>query len=510
MIRVLVAEDELPLLRGISRLIEGLNEDFKVVKMAKTGKEAMDYLEQEQVDVIFTDINMPVVDGLKLLEYVRAKIPCAVSVVISGYQDFTYAQKALQYGVKNYLIKPVDKKELSQLLEQVQDAFYAREREWKEQILESMVHGKVVQGKNQGRADIVIGKIYPVYLIAKAYCLYDLEDEGTGSEVWRKLKVEEFPWLAQYRVAKIYSYDGRNSNEMLLLLEAEDRPDVEGLLAKMREWGEIACPIAAAAGEPVEDGTNLRKDIGKLRKMIYTNWVYGRSGIVDQGSARTFHLHKTSGEALQYMIKNRQFKDFRRLMMDVKEQMRTEQVTQYAMELCLSDIMMLLRTYGAVEQGKEKGDMRYDINGMAARAENLDGIFEEFLLWCHEMMFMEKEKDTKALMEKLDVYIQTHYKEPLSTKMLSLEFGLVPSYLSKLFYDYKGFTPNHYIQEIRIEKAKELLTGCPEMMTKDIALMIGYVDPSYFSKVFKKSTGVYPSEYRANDMHGRLLWEKQQ
>ncbi len=115
MIKVLVAEDELPLLRGISRLIEKINSDFTVVKMAKTGKEAMDYLEEYPVDVVFTDINMPVVDGLELLEYVSGKMPSAASVVISGYQDFTYAQKALRFGVKNYLVKPVDKKELEQL-----------------------------------------------------------------------------------------------------------------------------------------------------------------------------------------------------------------------------------------------------------------------------------------------------------------------------------------------------------------------------------------------------------
>ena len=143
--------------------------------------------------------------------------------------------------------------------------------------------------------------------------------------------------------------------------------------------------------------------------------------------------------------------------------------------------------------------MKYEINGIVVRADSLDEIFEEFLIWCHELMFMESEEDTKALMGKLDLYIQTHYKDALSTKMLALKFGLVPSYLSKLFQDYKGLTPNHYIQEIRIEKAKELLADCPGMMTKDIALMIGYADPSYFSKVFKKSTGVYPSEYRIKD-----------
>ena len=187
----------------------------------------MDYLEEYPVDVVFTDINMPVVDGLKLLEYVSGKMPSAASVVISGYQDFTYARKALQFGVKNYLVKPVDKKELEQLLERLRDGFYDRERERKGRMLGDMVHGKIVQGKRQGQRAAALCRIYPVYLIAKAYCVHGLEDEEAGTEVWKDWKVEEFPWFDRYGIERIYSYDGRNANEILLLLEAEDRPDVE-------------------------------------------------------------------------------------------------------------------------------------------------------------------------------------------------------------------------------------------------------------------------------------------
>ena len=90
--------------------------------------------------------------------------------------------------------------------------------------------------------------------------------------------------------------------------------------------------------------------------------------------------------------------------------------------------------------------------------------------------------------------------------MLAQEFGLVPSYLSRLFREYKGITPNHYIQDIRIEKSKEILVSCPTVMTKDIALMVGYVDffRVIFLKYFKKNTGVSPSEYRMNCQSGRL------
>ena len=109
MITVLVAEDEKPLLRGIKKFIEEIDSRFTVVKCAVNGKEAMDYLSVNQVDVVFTDINMPLVDGLELMKYLREEHPETVVIVISGYSDFEYAQKAIRYGVKEYLLKPIVK-----------------------------------------------------------------------------------------------------------------------------------------------------------------------------------------------------------------------------------------------------------------------------------------------------------------------------------------------------------------------------------------------------------------
>ena len=85
----------------------------------------------------------------------------------------------------------------------------------------------------------------------------------------------------------------------------------------------------------------------------------------------------------------------------------------------------------------------------------------------------------------------------MSSDVCSSDLGLVSPYLSRLFKAYKGLTPSQYIQNIRLNNAKELLTAYPNITSKDIAGMVGYQDPLYFSKIFKKNTGIYPSEYRA-------------
>lgn len=126
MIKVLIAEDEFPLLRGIARLIEKADPDFSVVMLAKNGKEVLEYLENHEVDVVFTDINMPIVDGLQVLKYIKEKHPQIISVVISGYQDFLYAQQAVRYEAKRYLIKPIENHELCALLKELKEQIGVR------------------------------------------------------------------------------------------------------------------------------------------------------------------------------------------------------------------------------------------------------------------------------------------------------------------------------------------------------------------------------------------------
>ncbi|HJB47353.1 MAG TPA: response regulator [Candidatus Mediterraneibacter surreyensis] len=123
MIKVLVAEDEKPLLRGIKMLVEEIDSHFTVVKCAVNGKEAIEYLSANRVDVVFTDINMPIVDGLELMKYLSAEHPETIVVVISGYNDFEYAQKAIRFGVKEYLLKPIVKEELAAILKRIEESF---------------------------------------------------------------------------------------------------------------------------------------------------------------------------------------------------------------------------------------------------------------------------------------------------------------------------------------------------------------------------------------------------
>lgn len=266
MIKVLVAEDEMPLLRGIRIMIERISPEFSVVKCALNGREAVDYLKENPVDVIFTDINMPLLDGIELMKIIHENYPEIIVVAISGYNDFHYAQQAIEYQVKRYLLKPIVMEDMEALLEEIQREYNERnERKERERIVDALCTGL---------------------------------------------------------------------------------------------------------------GGNLKEDILKESTAL-------------------------------------------------------------------------------------------------------------------------KRESTEELMQRVEVYIREHLTEPITVKELASEFGLVAPYLGKLFKDYTGYTPGQYIQMLRIEHAKCLLSVNGELLAKDVAELVGYTDPAYFSKLFKKKVGVWPSEFKA-------------
>jgi YesN/AraC family two-component response regulator len=122
---VVVAEDEELQLNSLARKIEAVDEDFCVAGMAQTGKQAWDLVCSLEPDVLITDINMPVMSGIDLLEKVRERFPLMGCIIISGFSDFEYTRSAIQLKISDYLLKPVDTEELKETLGRLKKTFHS-------------------------------------------------------------------------------------------------------------------------------------------------------------------------------------------------------------------------------------------------------------------------------------------------------------------------------------------------------------------------------------------------
>lgn len=98
-------------------------------------------------------------------------------------------------------------------------------------------------------------------------------------------------------------------------------------------------------------------------------------------------------------------------------------------------------------------------------------------------------------MAAVETYLEDHFADPITSRTLSDQFGLVPAYLAKLFKEHRGVSPSKYLINLRIEKARELMQSQPGLQVKEISSLVGFGDSLYFSRVFKKETGIWPTEY---------------
>ena len=118
--RVIIAEDEKHIAKNIAKHIEAENPCFKVCGIYSNGEDALNAIKQQPPDVVFTDISMPVMSGLELASKIHHTMNNVKCVIITGYADFQYAKEALHYGVRDYLLKPVDKEELHRVLKELE------------------------------------------------------------------------------------------------------------------------------------------------------------------------------------------------------------------------------------------------------------------------------------------------------------------------------------------------------------------------------------------------------
>jgi len=128
-INVIVVEDEKRIAKNIAKLIEQTNPLFKVVDIFSNGEDALTYIEKYPPQVVFTDISMPIMDGLELVNRIYESKHYIHCVILTGYADFSYAQSAVRSGVKDYLLKPVNVDELQAALKRIEVAFLAANKD---------------------------------------------------------------------------------------------------------------------------------------------------------------------------------------------------------------------------------------------------------------------------------------------------------------------------------------------------------------------------------------------
>lgn len=508
----MILEDEPPIARSIKNFIEAANPLFKVVSCVYDGIEALPILESVKPDVIFTDIRMPVMDGITLISHIRETMPETIIVILSGYQEFEYARKSIQFGVFDYLLKPISVNILTSLLEKIAIEVQTKKDELERSYIYNILNGDIPNYYNKN-IEFSYNYYVVILLCAGSFVTFSMDCLNPAKDYWAEFNLENLVSECIDKEEKAWAFVGKSSTERIVILGLN-----EYCVEKMDTLSERLVSILPSSRFPttmiISDSVSSIKDTKLVSQFLRTslnkNIIIGMSQVIKLYKSNVNILTQEETYNIDSYVENRlrlsaQQSNIDMFKSDLKilfENWEKSKLPQVIVEKLLKIIIYITYHYTATFPPYNPSDLELEINESVSNSYSFDELFDnlwhifENLLKKNVKNTDEKDDMKKSLMQKIDDFIKLNLTEPINNQILSDKFGLVPSYLSKLFKDYKGLTPSEYLTALRIEKAKDLINNRSDILLKDIASTVGYTNQFYFSRVFKKETGLWPSEYK--------------
>lgn len=497
MINVLVVEDEPPIQRMICKTISEMDREFSVRYTAFNGIQAQRILEAEEVDVVFTDIMMIGGDGITLLQYLHEYRPEIQTVVLSGYDKFEYAKQAYKNGVTDYLLKPVNKTELRDILEVLKKQYHLRMGNRRQECFKNLLDGSEILQKSCFYDELQASSWYLLLIRMRSRgCVKG----GMNPEFQKNI---ESGLVKMFGNEDTVFQTSDGAGEYVVAVK-DSITDVEAKALELLNTVGQSDGVIAIAGllEPVRV-QDFRQYVLELRIQIMTESIYGKSCYSCGGRFCPPHddtwEKDVKTEAFSVMVKALKAGDTRgacsqldAFMREFEEKNKTcMAIENFMMEFLErgkgSSHSVRASVWNAVYETFSYGELKTRVFQLV---ERMNGQEEE----------LAEDGSSEGAMPQMVVmieqYLVDNYQRNIRAGELSMEFGFVSEYISRIFKKYVGLSPSRYLTKIRMEKACQLIKNHPEIQVKEVADQVGYKDIHYFSKVFRKEMGVWPSEYK--------------
>lgn len=460
MFRVLIADDENSVVQSLTGSIPWEELGLEVVKTAQDGTAVLEYVQREGIDIAILDIRMPGMNGLELCNQLRMQNERIQLIIASGYAEFAYAEKAIQYGVIGYCLKPLDYTQVTRFLRKaVQNLGRERhiiDREDLMEILERQDENEIQECLSQ------FGFDQEKYFIAVS----------SGE---RKLDALETAGISVRLGRKQWGYIMK-TNRIRQLGDALDQ---------LTDWSGIGYIQQALQGDVIYEAFE------ECTARAFQYFVDEQNRIcpqLDEWRANRWL------DGIQRKVQADQWESLDSMLDDIGKKGREDFTVRSALRLC-----NLIFSH-SLFRDEENDYYIYSIEQLV----NTYGNFSEMLRQLQDFLKenatgTESEQNfTNATFMKLIKYVNENYRSEISLTGAAQVLNMNSNYISQLFKKETGITFVHYITQKRLEDAKELLTTTKKPLT-DIALEVGFNDTFHFIKTFKKVIGMTPGQYRTNN-----------
>ena len=466
--KVLVVEDEKLIRQGIAAMIKRSGIPVEEVIECNNGLSAMDVLSKEQIDVVFTDIRMPKMNGIELVQAMQELDNPPLAVAISGYDDFSYAVEMMRHGVREYILKPVERDKLKSILEK----------------LDNEINHRIEDKEKLDALDNQLLK-------------YMLRDKDS--------KEEDTLLLAQTLNREV-------GNEYVVVVANADVSALSGITLKGVQGGNvyIVTPdeISSVAGFKYIGISDVYSNVTDLKRAYTQAFVRRGEAFLQNMNVVDYDLPAIPSELLKTAAKlteeNSISARVQLMGVDRPKELKKEwdsffiaatrgqippkefiaAINQFVGELCA--------TYKVTVADKLVNPLATDC------LSNYREGFMSFVLDMQSKLSSAEDVDqTTAKINEAITYINENYARDLNMAVVSNHISMNYSLFSAEFKNITGTNFVTYVKELRMGEAKRLLSET-DMKVNEISVKVGYDNEKHFMKSFKAYVGVSPSEYRKN------------
>ncbi len=537
MCRVLIADDEPKVLLLIKSLIEWEHLGLELIATASDGISALSLIVEHRPDIVITDIRMPGYDGIELIGRAKALNPAIDFIIISGYRHFDYAQKAIRFGVEDYLLKPLKALEINQTLRKMIEKYRVRD------LVRLREETNSVRLERDAR------------LLHERFMAAVVGDDGVGqSSLARNLDEINHEFDTEFRPVEFQAFvvkadihiDSISANVCKLLAEKtlgairdavkdhchacllyQTERGVFGLLNfnesqkkalrksfvavidELQSQSEIfdRIRVSVGLGRQSDDLQEMPLSCREAELAVLNRLVLGTGRIIERPLADRSEVvvaQIISTEVRKRLLRAVEILDASELASAIDGIAWTAssydgisgKAVLALFDECAQILRFGLKIQNAVDarvEGMQRGV--FEKLGMCHSQKEVFPLLAEYGAALVEHVVALKKNESAKPVRDAQKYIQLNFASPIGLESVSEQVGFNPTYFSLLFKKETGMNFLEYLTDVRIREAKRLLSD-PRKTIADVAAEVGYSDVKHFSRVFTRSTGIHPSKYR--------------
>ncbi|SDX51461.1 two-component system, response regulator YesN [Ruminococcaceae bacterium YAD3003] len=526
MLKVMLVDDEPFTLQGLQVIIDWESGGFEIATTCSNGKEALKYLSENQVDLIISDIRMPEMNGLELLETIkREKISDAAFVLLTGYDDFAYTQRAIRNGCLDYILKPVIEEELISVLKKVtnlnrESIILRKDREKMEDAYLARIIRHFIKGKYNDE-DIEYANKHlqlsgNLRFVDIEFVNRDIEIDDSDVDEYDMAIMQRQLYNACKEILKEFAnhftlditYDDDSYNVGFIFCDtmavSSDMSETEFLNALIRKIEVLVIkPVRMLCGEPVPDISELSKSFDSCRRLKSIAGFHNKKKLYFyeeiQSGHGSFILCKDTIDEIIGAIEKNEAVMIEAGIDKLLEELQNKEGNNRAFDLNINYLLFqLIHLASELDDTVNQEEIIQYISEKTSDKAFRRGSHQHLKKFCLEyaVYLSELRKSiSRGILSVVEAEIKKNYADNISLKDLGDKYHINSSYLGQVFRKNYGMSFKNYLTNYRIKEAAKQILHTDKKINR-IAEDVGYKDSDYFIRKFIEIMGCTPSKYR--------------